>query len=57
MFTFTRTIISYTALQAANAGGVASGLEMSQNSARLLWTREEVDNRLLNIMKSIPVSL
>jgi glutamate dehydrogenase (NADP+) len=40
--------------KAANAGGVAtSGLEMSQNSLRLLWTREEVDNRLLLIMKSI----
>ena len=40
--------------KAANAGGVAtSGLEMSQNSLRLSWTREEVDNRLLIIMKSI----
>ncbi|OGS18854.1 MAG: glutamate dehydrogenase [Elusimicrobia bacterium RIFOXYA2_FULL_40_6] len=40
--------------KAANAGGVAtSGLEMSQNSERLSWTREEVDTRLLNIMKSI----
>lgn len=40
--------------KAANAGGVAvSGLEMSQNSLRLSWTREEVDNRLHNIMKSI----
>jgi glutamate dehydrogenase (NADP+) len=40
--------------KAANAGGVAvSGLEMSQNSLRLNWTREEVDNRLHNIMKSI----
>ena len=40
--------------KAANAGGVAtSGLEMSQNSLRLNWTREEVDNRLLIIMKSI----
>ena len=40
--------------KAANAGGVAtSGLEMTQNSMRLLWTREEVDNRLLGIMKSI----
>ncbi|MHB8108942.1 MAG: NADP-specific glutamate dehydrogenase [Syntrophorhabdaceae bacterium] len=40
--------------KAANAGGVAtSGLEMSQNSLRLLWTREEVDARLLGIMKSI----
>ena len=40
--------------KAANAGGVAvSGLEMSQNSLRLGWSREEVDNRLHNIMKSI----
>ncbi len=40
--------------KAANAGGVAvSGLEMSQNSSRLPWTREEVDNRLQLIMKNI----
>ena len=40
--------------KAANAGGVAtSGLEMSQNSLKLNWTREEVDHRLLLIMKSI----
>jgi glutamate dehydrogenase (NADP+) len=40
--------------KAANAGGVAvSGLEMAQNSMRLPWTREEVDNRLRMIMKSI----
>ncbi len=40
--------------KAANAGGVAtSGLEMSQNSLRLSWTREEVDERLQSIMKSI----
>ncbi|MDD2717165.1 MAG: NADP-specific glutamate dehydrogenase [Candidatus Wallbacteria bacterium] len=40
--------------KAANAGGVAtSGLEMSQNSMRLSWTREEVDARLQGIMKSI----
>jgi glutamate dehydrogenase (NADP+) len=40
--------------KAANAGGVAvSGLEMVQNSMRLPWTREEVDNRLRHIMKSI----
>jgi glutamate dehydrogenase (NADP+) len=40
--------------KAANAGGVAtSGLEMSQNSMRLSWTREEVDDRLHKIMKSI----
>jgi glutamate dehydrogenase (NADP+) len=40
--------------KASNAGGVAtSGLEMSQNSLRLSWTREEVDERLHNIMKNI----
>ncbi len=40
--------------KAANAGGVAtSGLEMSQNRMRLSWTRDEVDNRLHMIMKSI----
>ena len=40
--------------KAANAGGVSvSGLEMTQNSMRLAWTREEVDNRLRMIMKSI----
>jgi len=40
--------------KAANAGGVAtSGLEMSQNSLRLSWTREEVDARLRGIMKAI----
>ncbi len=40
--------------KAANAGGVAtSGLEQSQNSLRLSWTREEVDARLHGIMKSI----
>ncbi|MBD3366671.1 MAG: NADP-specific glutamate dehydrogenase [Candidatus Eisenbacteria bacterium] len=46
--------ILYGPGKAANAGGVAvSGLEMSQNSLRLSWTREEVDNRLQGIMKSI----
>jgi glutamate dehydrogenase (NADP+) len=40
--------------KAANAGGVAtSGLEMCQNSMKLSWTREEVDNRLLLIMKNL----
>jgi glutamate dehydrogenase (NADP+) len=40
--------------KAANAGGVAvSGLEMSQNSMRMMWTRQEVDAKLLGIMKSI----
>jgi glutamate dehydrogenase (NADP+) len=46
--------ILYGPGKAANAGGVAvSGLEMSQNSMRLPWTRQEVDNRLALIMKSI----
>src|SRR5881398_2202138 len=43
--------------KAANAGGVAtSGLEMAQNSMRISWTREEVDARLFNIMKTIHAS-
>jgi glutamate dehydrogenase (NADP+) len=46
--------ILYGPGKAANAGGVAtSGLEMAQNSMRFNWTREEVDNRLYIIMKSI----
>jgi glutamate dehydrogenase (NADP+) len=46
--------ILYGPGKAANAGGVAtSGLEMAQNSMRYNWTREEVDNRLHLIMKSI----
>jgi glutamate dehydrogenase (NADP+) len=46
--------ILYGLGKAANAGGVAvSGLEMAQNSMRYSWTREEVDNRLRLIMKSI----
>ena len=46
--------ILYGPGKAANAGGVAtSGLEMSQNSLRLNWTREEVDARLHGIMKAI----
>ncbi|MEW6263081.1 MAG: NADP-specific glutamate dehydrogenase [Thermodesulfobacteriota bacterium] len=44
----------YGPAKAANAGGVSvSGLEMTQNSMRLAWTREEVDNRLKMIMHSI----
>ena len=40
--------------KAANAGGVAvSGLEMSQNSMRLSWSKEEVDQKLNQIMKDI----
>jgi glutamate dehydrogenase (NADP+) len=46
--------ILYGPGKAANAGGVAtSGLEMSQNSMRMSWTREEVDDRLFKIMKAI----
>jgi glutamate dehydrogenase (NADP+) len=46
--------VLYAPGKAANAGGVAtSGLEMAQNSARLSWTREEVDRRLHDIMKAI----
>jgi len=46
--------IMYGPAKAANAGGVAtSGLEMAQNSARLSWTREEVDDRLHQIMIAI----
>ena len=46
--------ILYGPGKAANAGGVAvSGLEMAQNSMRYSWSREEVDNRLQFIMKSI----
>ena len=46
--------ILYGPAKAANAGGVAtSGLEMSQNSIRLSWTREEVDQKLHDIMIKI----
>jgi glutamate dehydrogenase (NADP+) len=51
---FLEAKILYGPAKAANAGGVAtSGLEMSQNSMRLSWTREEVDARLHTIMKAI----
>jgi glutamate dehydrogenase (NADP+) len=43
----------YAPGKAANAGGVAvSGLEMAQNSSRITWSSEEVDNRLKDIMKN-----
>ncbi len=46
--------VLYGPAKAANAGGVAvSGLEMSQNSIRLQWSREEVDRKLHEIMKAI----
>ena len=51
---FQESNILYGPGKAANAGGVAtSGLEMSQNSLKMSWTREEVDQRLQIIMKSI----
>ncbi len=51
---FIKEKILYGPGKAANAGGVAtSGLEMSQNSMRLPWTRQEVDSRLHQIMKDI----
>ena len=51
---FQKAGILYAPGKASNAGGVAtSGLEMSQNSLRLSWTREEVDARLLKIMQDI----
>ncbi len=52
--TFVDAGILYAPGKAANAGGVSvSGLEMTQNSMRLSWTREEVDDYLKRIMKSI----
>jgi glutamate dehydrogenase (NADP+) len=51
---FLEAKVLYGPAKAANAGGVAvSGLEQSQNSLRLSWSREEVDTKLLSIMKNI----
>ena len=51
---FIEAKVLYGPGKAANAGGVAtSGLEMSQNSMRLSWTREEVDAKLKGIMQAI----
>ena len=51
---FQKAGLLYAPGKASNAGGVSvSGLEMSQNSLKLSWTREEVDARLHQIMKSI----
>lgn len=51
---FEHSKVLYAPGKASNAGGVAtSGLEMSQNAMRLSWVREEVDGRLLEIMKGI----
>ena len=53
-YVFIKNRILYGPAKAANAGGVAtSGLEMSQNSLRMSWTREEVDGHLKRIMKDI----
>ncbi len=54
---FQKAKILFAPGKASNAGGVAtSGLEMSQNSLRLSWTSEEVDERLKNIMLAIHAS-
>ena len=51
---FHETGILFGPGKASNAGGVAtSGLEMSQNSLRMSWTREEVDQKLESIMVNI----
>ena len=51
---FVKAKIMYSPGKASNAGGVAtSGLEMSQNSERISWTRDQVDSRLKDIMKAI----
>ncbi len=51
---FQKAQILFAPGKASNAGGVAtSGLEMSQNSLRISWTREEVDERLKDIMEDI----
>lgn len=51
---FEQAGVLYAPGKASNAGGVAtSGLEMSQNAMRLSWSREEVDARLLSIMRGI----
>ncbi|WP_041383949.1 MULTISPECIES: NADP-specific glutamate dehydrogenase [unclassified Polaribacter] len=51
---FTKSKILFAPGKASNAGGVAtSGLEMSQNSLRISWSREEVDSRLKDIMEDI----
>jgi glutamate dehydrogenase (NADP+) len=51
---FQNAKILYAPSKAANAGGVAvSGLEQTQNAMRLSWSREEVDERLVSIMKNI----
>ena len=54
MHTFQKSGILFAPGKASNAGGVAtSGLEMSQNSLRLSWSRKEVDEKLKDIMEDI----
>ncbi len=54
IYAFHESKILFAPGKASNAGGVAtSGLEMSQNSLRISWTREEVDERLKGIMEDI----
>ena len=54
MHHFLRKKVLFGPGKAANAGGVSvSGLEQSQNSLRIYWSREEVDNRLREIMRKI----
>ena len=51
---FRKAGVLFAPSKAANAGGVAcSGLEMTQNSMRLSWSREELDRRLREIMAGI----
>lgn len=51
---FQKHCLVYIPAKASNAGGVAvSGLEMAQNSARLYWSRDEVDQKLYDIMAGI----
>ena len=57
IYAFQKAKILFAPGKASNAGGVAtSGLEMSQNSLRLSWTRKEVDDKLKEIMKNIHTS-
>ena len=54
VYEFQKAKILFAPGKASNAGGVAtSGLEMSQNSIRMNWTREEVDSKLNTIMNDI----
>jgi glutamate dehydrogenase (NADP+) len=54
---FQKAKILFAPGKASNAGGVAtSGLEMSQNSLRMNWTREEVDAKLQTIMNDIHIA-